>query len=446
MVQKNQSFFDKNAVMIKVVVVAFLALALLIPTSMISSLVMERQGRLREATFEIGSKWGLEQKITGPILTVPYYAYYREKEDKQVSRTKHFAHFLPEDIKVNGVLNPEVRYRGIFQVAVYNADLNFSGFFKNLVFFTEGKNIEIDWAGAFITMGISDLRGISESVTFSLNGTESGCEPGSRIRSLVESGITVAVPLNEELEAKDINFSFSISLNGSQGISFIPVGKETSVSITSSWDSPSFVGAFLPVTREVTSEGFEARWRVLELNRNFPQQWTDDNVRIDNSAFGVSLMLPMDKYQITERSMKYAVLFIALTFMVFFFVEILQKLRVHPIQYALVGFGLVLFYLLLLSLSEHLNFSMAYILASLGIVAMITIYSASIFINLKLTVILSVLMIALYGFLYILLQLQDYALLMGSIGLFIILSGVMYLTRKVDWYSVGVEQSDEITD
>jgi inner membrane protein len=443
MTQNQKSFFEKNAVMVKVAAIAFLTLMLLIPTAMIQSLVMERQKRLDEASQEIGSKWGYDQRVTGPLLTIPYYTFYLDKEQKQVNRTKHYVHFLPEDLKIEGNINPEVRYRGIFQVAVYNTELNFSGFFSELNSFAEGINTEIDWAGAFVTIGITDLRGIKEPIKFSWDQKEVSCEPGTRINEIVQTGVTVKMPLTSDYQTKGIDFSFKVSLNGSKSLNFVPVGKETNVSIVSSWASPSFDGAFLPESREVSEAGFTAKWRVLELNRNYPQRWIDSSYDLSESAFGVSLLLPMDKYQITERSMKYAILFIALTFTVFFFVEILRKLRVHPVQYILVGFGLVLFYLLLLSLSEQLSFGLAYLIASVGIVTMISAYSSSIFRSRMLTLLLASLMVVLYGFLYILLQMQDYALLMGSIGLFIILSAVMYLSRKIDWYSVGVNSGEE---
>ena len=437
MTNEQHSFFERNAVIIKVSAIAFLTLVLLIPMEMISSLVRERQNRQIEAITEVSSKWGNQQKLTGPILTVPYQTFEFDKDSKKVNIIKHMAFFLPENLKINGEMIPEVRNRGIFEVAVYSSKLKIEGKFNNPQIDQSDKNIDVMWKDAFISIGITDLRGIKEEINFIWNGIGNVCEPGVKVNTLMESGVTVKTPLKPDSSIKYYDFSFDLSLNGSKSLSFVPVGKETLVKVVSKWNNPSFDGSFLPEDREVSENGFSANWKILELNRNYPQKWSDNEFKLDDSAFGVSLLLPLEAYQITERSMKYAILFIALTFTVFFFVEIMKKLKVHPIQYVLVGFGLSLFYLLLLSLSEQISFGLAYIIASFGIVTMIATYAKSIFKNNKLTFILTSILILLYLFLYILLQLQDYALLMGSIGLFIILSAVMYLSRKIDWYSIG---------
>jgi inner membrane protein len=436
MIDKNQSFFEKNAVILKVAAIAFLTLMLLIPTAMITSLVSERKGRQIEASNEISSKWGYEQRVVGPILTVPYYTYDLSKDLKKINVTQKLAYFLPEELNINAELNPEVRYRGIFQVAVYGSNIRLDGYFSAPKFELNQSNYEINWKGAFFTLGISDLRGIKESIKFLINETEMYCEPGVSIGGTVGSGVTVNYPINPLSDINKYKFSVNLSLNGSKSISFIPIGKETTASILSAWNNPSFDGAFLPANREINDDGFSANWKILELNRNYPQKWYDRDVKFDSSAFGVSLILPVETYQVTERSIKYAVLFISLTFMVFFFIEILKKLRVHPIQYILVGFGLILFYLLLLSLSEHLGFGLAYIVASAGIVVMISGYSKSIFKSNLLALLMAGFLVLLYGFLYILLQMQDYALVLGSAGLFIILAVIMYLSRKIDWYAI----------
>lgn len=442
MTQKTQSFFERNAVILKVAAIGFLTLLLLIPMAMIQSLVMERRTRQMEATNEISSKWGYEQRLTGPILVVPYKTFEYDKESKKTIEIGHLAYFLPEELKVDGSLTPEIRNRGIFDVAVYSSNLAVEGFFKSPKIETS-ESIQVDWKGAFITIGISDLRGIKEAINFTWNGSSLVCEPGVKIGNLVESGVTVNNPFQENLDAGEYRFAFNVSLNGSRSISFVPVGRETNVNIQSPWGNPSFEGAFLPNDRKITESNFSASWKVLELNRNYPQKWIDSEANLNNSSFGVALLLPVETYQITERSMKYAILFIALTFMVFFFVEMMRKLKVHPIQYILVGFGLILFYLLLLSLSEQMGFGLAYLIASFGIVTMITSYAFSIFKNIRLTVILAGILVLLYGFLYILLQMQDYALLMGSVGLFIILATMMYLSHKINWYAIGGGKSEQ---
>jgi inner membrane protein len=447
MTEKAFTFYEKNLVVFKVGAITFLILLLLIPMSMIQSLVMERKARQTEATTEISSKWGFEQKLTGPVLAIPYQLFEPGVKQGEEIMTTHTAYFLPETLKVDGKIFPEVRNRGLFKVAVYSSNLRIEGNFKAPIFDMGGKKIVINWNEAYMTIGITDLRGIRENINFIWNNNQMVCEPGVKSNDIVTSGVTVNKIFTGIPNEPEYKFSFDIALNGSRGINFIPVGKETNVSIVSTWINPSFDGSFLPYERHISDKGFDAKWKVLELNRNYPQKWVDDKVNLESSAFGVSLLLPIETYQITERSMKYAILFIALTFMTFFFVEVLRKMRVHPIQYVLVGFGLLLFYLLLLSLSEQMSFNMAYLIATIGIVTMITSYAYSIFKNKRLTIILSSILILLYAFLFVLLQLQDYALLMGSVGLFLILGSVMYLSRKINWYSTNeVKPNEEVTN
>lgn len=452
MTEKQQSFFEKHSVMLKVGSIGFLILILMIPMAMIQSLVMERRNRQMEAITEIGSKWGHEQCLSGPILVVPYKTVENinetetGKESVQEKVTNHLAYFLPEELNITGKMNPEVRYRGIFQVAVYSSNLSVNGHFAAPQLENSNRETVVDWESAYITIGISDLRGIRENIQFAWNNNEIKCEPGVRLNKILRSGVTVRNLLNENPDGNGYPFAFNLQLNGSNGLNFVPVGKETNVLLSSTWANPSFDGAFLPEDRNITDAGFEARWKVLELNRNYPQHWVDDHYELETSSFGVSLKLPVETYQITDRSMKYAILFVSLTFLVFFFVEILRRMRVHPIQYGLVGLGLVLFYLLLLSLSEQISFGVAYLMGSIGIIVLITSYSASILKSNRLTALLASVLTLLYTFLYVLLQLQDYALLIGSIGLFMILATVMYLSRKIDWYAIGHTRKDMVID
>jgi inner membrane protein len=212
------------------------------------------------------------------------------------------------------------------------------------------------------------------------------------------------------------------------------------VNVSSPWGNPSFVGSTLPTRRSVETGAFSAEWKVLHLNRNFPQQWTGNQHGIAASAFGVKLLLPIDEYQKTMRAAKYAIMFIVFTFLAFFLTEILNRKVIHPIQYALIGFSLLLFYVLLLSISEQVAFNYAYAISSLSIILLIAGYTRSVLTSNIATAMIAGIMIVLYGFMYVLLQLEDYALLLGSIGLFVILALVMYLTRRIDWFAVGAKQ------
>jgi inner membrane protein len=224
-------------------------------------------------------------------------------------------------------------------------------------------------------------------------------------------------------------------LNGSKHLWFIPLGKVTDVTISSNWATPSFSGDFLPDNREIADSGFDATWKVTHLNRSFPQVWKDQIYKVSNSAFGVDLIFPVDEYQASMRSAKYAILFIGLTFLIFIFIEILNKKKIHPVQYLLVSFGILIFYTLLIALSEHIGFSLAYLVSSIAIIGLITIYAFSVFRKVKLAMIMMISLITLYVFLFVTLQMEAYSLLMGSVGLFIILGIVMYLTRRINWYN-----------
>lgn len=430
MTTKNEyNFWERNSIMIKAIVVGILILVLLIPAGMIGNLVRERNSLRNSAISEVSSKWGNPQTIAGPMLTIPYKTYY--KSNKEIIEEIRYAHFLPEELNITGEINPEQRKRGIYKVVVYQSDLQFSGKFSKpdfSIWKIQDKNIL--WDQAILSIRIPDMRGIKDVIKVHWNKKEYDVNPGINYQSN-NTGVSSYIDMKDS----EYFFQFDLNINGSEYLNFVPVGKQTQVRLSSDWADPSFDGAFLPNNHEITNQGFKAEWKVLHLNRSYPQQWIGDNYQISSSSFGVKLLLPIDHYQKSERSVKYAIMFISLTFLIFFFTEILNKKRIHPIQYLLVGLGLSIFYTLLLSLSEHFSFNLAYFLASLSIIGLITIYSYSMLKNIRLTSMVAIVLIILYAFLFIILQLQDYSLLLGSIGLFIALAVVMYLSRKVNWYS-----------
>ncbi len=432
----------KNSVMLKLITITILMLLLLIPASMIKSIINEREQLNNEATNEVSAKWADQQLVNGPILTIPLIYEYEQKEKKY--QTTKFWHNLPENLNIDGNITPEKLKRGIYEVVVYKSQLNISGDFL-INQRPEQQNLKaIRYDQAFLTVGINDLRGIKNQIKFNWNGKDLKVKPGSRIPDLIYSGITVAVPnIKEQLDEKS-SFDFILDLQGSKNLSFTPVGNTTTVDLASTWQSPSFDGNFLPDSRELNDEGFTASWSALQLNRNYPQSWIGDGHRdkLKNSSFGVNLILPLDDYQKSYRSAKYAAMSITLTFLIFFLVEVLNKRKIHPFQYALVGLALCLFYILLVSISEHSNFNFAYGISTIAIVAMISLYSLSVFKKLKLSILLVATITAIYGFLFVTLQLADYALLMGSIGLTLILGLTMYFTRNINWYQLNIEPEE----
>ncbi|WMN06380.1 cell envelope integrity protein CreD [Marivirga arenosa] len=438
--QNENTLFDKmtnwlkNSVMLKLLTITILMLLLLIPTAMIQDVIRERQALQTEAINEVSAKWANSQQVNGPVLVIPLL--YEFKEDDKLVETTVYHYVLPKDLNIKGVLNPQKLRRGIYEVVVYDSKIDVKGSFGFDLNIDENHLKEIQYNKAFLTIGFSDLRGIGNNIKFKWGDKILKVESGSKIPELINSGITM-YPQNLDT-SNTINFNFSVDLQGSQDLTFIPLGSTTEVSLKSEWSSPSFTGNFLPKERELNENGFNAKWNVLELNRNYPQSWSNRNMlsKMEASSFGVNLLNEVDDYKKSERSAKYAVMTIALTFLVFFLVEVINKKKIHPFQYILVGLALSLFYILLVSISEHSNFDLAYIISTFSIVGMISFYALYIIKAPKMVTILVITLIAIYGFVYVTLQLADYSLLIGSIGLALILALTMYFTRKIDWYNI----------
>ena len=441
---ETPSFFERmnrwirNSVTIKLMSMGILMLLLLIPAFMIQSLIRERDYTRDAAISEVSDKWGYAQTVAGPVLIIPYKVFAVTEDDRVVETTQH-AYFLPEALDVDGTITPQTRYRGIYEVVVYTTGLTYSGHFSIPDFSDWDVAPEhILWDDASVAVGVSDMRGINETVALRWQDVPLDFNPGVETRDVIETGISVRVPVGPQPSPSGrYAFSFDLNLNGSRALQFVPLGKETTVHLVSEWATPSFNGAFLPDERTVGAEGFTAEWRVLHLNRNYPQQWRGGAVNIGESAFGLDLLLPVDQYQKSMRAAKYAILVIALTFLTFFLAEVRNRKRAHPFQYILIGLALCLFYTLLLSLSEHVSFNAAYILAGVATVGTVTAYTVSIFKTRFLSLLTGVVLLVLYGFVFLILQLEDYALLVGSIGLFVALTLTMYLSRNVNWYTMG---------
>ncbi len=433
----------KQSITIRLMTIGILILLLLIPISMVENLIGERESRKQEAIQEVSSKWGEEQTIKGLVLTIPYKTYNKvfegEKTDKfKLVESIEYAHFLPEKLDINGDIVPEIRYRGIYEVIVYNSKMNVSGKFLAPNFDDlKIDNANILWGNAFVSLGLSDLRNIQDEVSIKWNGQQYFFNPGVESNDVIENGISAKLPLNAiDSSNSKIEFSLNINFNGSSSLNFIPLGKITQVNIKSKWQTPSFEGAFLPDKREINNDGFTAGWRVLHLNRPYPQKFKGEAKGINESSFGVKLFVSVDEYQKSMRSAKYASMFIALTFLIFFFVQVLNGVKIHPIQYIMVGLALCIFYTLLIALSEHISFMFSYLIASVSIIGLITLYTKSMFHRALLTRLVGLILTALYLFIYSIIQMEDYALLMGSIGLFVVLATIMYLSRKINWYEI----------
>lgn len=438
---------NKNRIVIKSIVIFILIVLLIIPTIIINSLIHERKNRQAEAVEEVSGKWALNQTLTGPVLSIPYLELVKDNSGKVYKQTKNL-HILPDYLKINGALFPEKRHRGIYEVAVYSSKIQIEGHFSNLKNVLPEVPIEdVLTNKAYLSIGISDMRGIEEKVAIRLKDSIYLFNPGVPCKDIVESGISTPVNISEldSSSNQTLNFKLNIDLKGSEKIEFTPLGKETEVNLSSKWKSPSFDGNFLPDTRNVTDSGFTAYWKVLHLNRNYPQRWTNDAYNVHTANFGLKLMVPTDNYLKSDRAIKYALLFISLTFLIYFFLELLNGIYVHPFQYILIGFALSLFYILLISISEHLNFNVAYIISTVMTISLIYWYSKSVLKENKLALLVGSTLLILYTFIFIIIQMEDFALLIGSLGLFGILTIVMHYSKKIDWRGLG-EISKENTE
>lgn len=427
----------------RIMLLGILVLVLQIPVASIENLVFERQTTEGQAKAEIQEKWGQQQQLVGPVLLVPYRVKTQIQDPHSgVKETKieiRRAVFLPEQLEVSSQLRHETRYRGIFEVPLYQATVTVNGSFKNPdLKLLDLKPEEVLWNKARLVVFVSDARAIQKQAKVNWNGEEHVFEPGSDESTTDYPGYHL--DLEEAIGTGD-NYSFDIEfvLNGSNGFYFAPLGKDSVLSLRGTWPDPSFQGKWLPNEREVSADGFISQWRIPYLSRNFPQQAAEFSSIQDNvyaSLVGVALISPIDNYRMSERSIKYEILFFVLTFSAIWLLEVLARLRVHLMQYLFIGAGLCLFYLLELSLSEHLGFYWAYAIATAAIVSMVSLYSCVVLRTGKRAAFIGVSLTVLYLYLFTLLREQNYSLLIGSVGLFLILSLIMFVTRRVDWFAV----------
>ena len=448
----------QESIMVKLFSIGFLMIILLIPSAWIKELIYERQQRAEEAMNEITDKWSGSQTLAGPVLVIPYKrqeVINHGKDGVAVNEHVEKAFFLPEELDINGAVSPQKLHRGIFDAVVYGSSLSIKSVFANPDF----KSLNIDenqvlWNDAHLIFGITDLRGISENPVFTVNGSTLTAEPSDNLGISVKktqaepdritstssqyvnySNSGIIAKLNwQNKESFNGNINMKLSIKGSKRLDFVPGGKTTTAKLSGSWNDPSFDGEFLPVSREITSDSFTATWKILHFNRPFSQQWVEREQQLGGAEFGVKLLIPVDQYQKSIRTSKYGALIILLTFVALFLVEITQKIRIHPFQYILIGAALTIYYTLLLSFSEHFGYNISYIISSSATVILIGLYSTTFLPTGKLTALFTGLLVIFYIFIFVIILQQDFSLLLGSIGLFLIISLLMYFSRKINWY------------
>jgi inner membrane protein len=431
----------KNNMGLKLVIIVILVLLFLIPVAFLKTLVGERAGRQEEVRNEIVGQWGGEGLLAGPFLVVTYEVPVVVFNDvSKMSETTWQTHQfiqLPGLYRIDGDLRVEERKRGIFKVPVYTAELGISGDFSTgeITDFLASRGYRAKEAMIVISLGSN--RGISSITDLKYGGQEYPFQAGGATLNLFQGEIIASVPL--PAESKTIPFSLNMTLKGGRAFTTLPLGKETRVYLTSDWPAPSFNGAFLPEKREYGEDGFQAEWVISHISRNtpgsFPEGWTDPySSNLLEGTFGVQLFQAVDQYTRNERAIKYGILFVLIPFITFFLFEILTRKRIHPFQYFLSGAANIIFYLLLLSLSEHVGFNGAYLISAAAITALMTFYAFSVLGEKKKGILMLPIQLFSWLYLYFSLQSEDYALLIGATGLFLILVFVMFITRKIRWY------------
>lgn len=427
-----------QSVTVKVFTIGFLALCMLIPLSQVFDLARERADLREQARARIADGWGGTQLVGGPVLavprpagsarTVPNAAGWVAAEETEV--------ILPEMLDIGGTLVVELRHYGIYAAPVYTATLQIAAKFgpDELALLTRA-DISNERAHAELRLPLADLRGLREVVA-TVNGKSRQLAPTTNVGGID----AVAIPLGSDELAAPLDVRIELGLAGTERLQFLPLARTTTVRLDAPWGDPSFVGAFLPAERTIAEAHFGARWQVLDLNRGFGQHWFApelDASKLQAAAFGVALYQPVDIYQQNERAMKYGVLFIALTFIAFFLFEALKQLRVHPLQYLLIGLALCTFYVVLLALSEQFGFSLAYALAATAVVTLVGGYAAAVLATRHAGFLLGGALALIYALLYGLVVSEQYSLLIGAASLLATLALLMFLTRRVDWYGYG---------
>lgn len=429
----------RNSITARLLVVGFLLLILLIPLESVKNLIRERALRQEKVTEEINQKWGKETIISGLILKIPYNTYkkvriYDEKEKKHFTKQEVLvknAYFFPENLKITSNVETKPLNRSIYESVVYTSSVRVEGNFPKIDSLkTEISAKNMLWEKASVLLRTSNIKGIRNLMQVEIGEKNLEMEPGTDYQNTLQSE-----PLENfaEKHKMPLAFSFDLQMNGSKSLMFVPLGKQTSLEMISNWHSPSFDGNFLPKSREISPEGFQASWQVFQLNRSFAQAYFGELPKLWKYAFGTNFFIPVDEYQKTARTAKYGFMVIGLTLLVFLLIQLVSKIYIHPFQYAMIGLALVMFYTLLLSISEHSSFFSAYLIAAISVLALIGFYSRTILIGKKFTGLICGSLATLYTFIYVIIQLEDYALLVGSIGLFLILALIMFVSRKIDW-------------
>ncbi len=435
----------KDPIVLKGITMIIITALLLIPLGMISSIIRERNNIRSGAEYQLLESYGGTLVLTSPVIVVPYNVESID-EKKEVIYVEKYAYFLPEELNINGEVTPVIKKRGIYEFLLYNSDIEIDGYFTKPNFKKLTDKVDsIFWDRAIIVYEVSNIKGFTSKPELYINDVEHELDKGA-YKNIIYSG-GLSTPINLDIDSDEISFKLLTSIQGGQSFGFIPLGSETNVTLKSNWDSPSFYGSNLPTSHNIVEdEGFDAMWYINSFSRDFSNVMDEEDVEYSDfysSTFGVSFLFPVDLYLMVERCIKYGILFLIIPFITFFLMEIFSKKRVHLFHYMFVGITSILFFLLLLSFGEHFSFITSYIVGVCMVSGLITYYACHFLKSVKQGILLFPIMLITYLFMYIMINSEDYALLMGSLGLFTIVAGIMIVTKKIDWYSFGKQSITE---
>ena len=440
--KRGQMDWLKESVTAKLVFIGILIVVLLIPSSLVDNLITERANRQDEVIRDVSDKWSGSQIIKGPVLIIPYknQVKYMDGNNKETTRDEiNNLYVLPDNLHIKAGLTTQLRHRGIFDVAVYNSIVKISGnFSKADLSVLSLTSDQLLLNKARLVFSISDLKGLKNNPTIKAAGQTLKAQPVFDNTPLFGGGLQTAVDLSNAKDS-EFDFEYALDLKGSQELSFLHLGKTTDVEATGTWSNPSFGGRYLPDDSKVDKKGFKANWHMLYYNRPFPQQWINNDTllssdkKLGDAVFGIKLRLPVDQYQKTTRTSKYALLIIALTFISLFLTEVIRKQRIHIFNYILIGVAMIIYYSLLLSFSEQIGYNWAYLVASVSTIALVAVFIASLLKNKMAALLFAFILAVFYTFIFVIIQLEDLALMIGSIALFIIVAILMYFSRKINW-------------
>ena len=433
---KSYNLFFRGNSSIRFAIVGVIIVILIIPLSFVKNLTYERSRLYQKIVGDISRTSGGMQWLSGPYLLVPFSK--RDQVKDGITVVLDYLVILPDDVSFSGQLQPEERRRGIYRSLVYTADVTMQGRFvlpsPESLERVAPNLIAVDYAKAFVVMGLEYPGAVREAGAFVWNAMPLKAEPGTQPFSGLEAGFRVPVRLSRATEA--YTFSQHLVFSGSGGIRVTPTGEQTSITFASPWPHPSFQGDILPHEREVSDSGFTASWSIPSLARPFPGLSTVSNwpsiSRQQDFSVGLDFFESGGHYQFVQRAVKYGILFISLTFLAFIVFEMSLRTRLHPVQYGLVGLAMVVFYLVLLSLAEHVVFSVSYAVAAVCTTCMISVYAGAALRSVRQGGGVAFLLVALYALLYAILQMEDYALLMGTALVVVMLGALMVVSRNLE--------------